>query len=225
MYDTMIMKKLNTLVVLILLTTLSFAQEINVRGKVKQTVTGKGVVAKVVYKSYPTGGLSGTFNDSIFSFSIFGSSKYVITAEADGNIKTGILIDPKEAKDNLIVRDIELTITGQPIRLSHLIFDAGKAVIRPASFKELDELVALMKTNSKMEIQLEGHTDNLGNPAANLKLSQARVDAVKKYLTGKGINKNRIKTVAFGGTKPLSTDNTEAARALNRRVEMRVLKE
>jgi outer membrane protein OmpA-like peptidoglycan-associated protein len=57
-----------------------------------------------------------------------------------------------------------------------------------------------------------------------MKLSQDRVEAVKKYLVSKGIDKNRIKTKAFGGTQPLSNDRTEEAKALNRRVEMRVLK-
>jgi OOP family OmpA-OmpF porin len=89
----------------------------------------------------------------------------------------------------------------------------------------LDEVVAMMKENTKIVIQLEGHTDNKGNADANLKLSQSRVDAVKKYITSKGIGKDRVKTKAFGGTQPIATENTEEARALNRRVEMRVLKD
>ncbi|MBS1489263.1 MAG: OmpA family protein [Bacteroidetes bacterium] len=218
------MKKL-LIAVLLLATCFARAQEITVRGKVTQAITGRGVVARIVYKTYPTGSLSGHFTDSTFSFSIFGSSKYVITAEAEGHIPNAILVDPKEAVNHEIIRPIELTSTGLAVRLNHLIFDAGRAGIKPSSFKELDELVALMKMNGKMEIQLEGHTDNVGNANANLKLSQDRVEAVKKYLTGKGIHKNRIKTLAFGGTKPVSTENTEAARALNRRVEMRVLKQ
>lgn len=205
--------------------SVSIAQEIVVHGRVKQVISGKGVKAKVIYKSYPTGGLSETMNDSTFSFSIFGSSKYVVTAQAEGFITSAILVDPKEAKNNQIVRDIELTPTGQAIRLSHLIFDMGRAVIKPSSFDELDQLVALMKTNSKMEILLEGHTDNQGNANKNLELSQDRVDAVKKYLVSKGVSKGRIQTKAFGGTQPLSSENTEEARALNRRVAMRVLKD
>lgn len=211
----------------LLLAHLACAQgsEITVKGKVSESLSNKGVKSKIVYKSYPTGSISETFYDSIYSFMIFGSSKYVITAEAAGHITNAILVDPKEARNNLITKDIELTPTGQTIRLNHLIFDMGRAVIKPQSFEQLDELVALMKMNSKMEIQLEGHTDNVGNANANLKLSQDRVEAVKKYLSGKGINKNRIATKAFGGTQPISKDNTEEARALNRRVEMRVLKD
>ena len=82
-----------------------------------------------------------------------------------------------------------------------------------------------LKENSKMEIQLEGHTDNRGNAEANVKLSQSRVDAVKKYMVSKGVGKDRIKTKAFGGSKAIATEDTEEARAKNRRVEMRVLRD
>ncbi len=199
--------------------------EIIVQGKVKQAISGKGVFSKIVYKSYPTGSLTGSFSDSTFLFSIFGSSKYQVTASAVGYIPCTVIVDPKESKNNKITHDIELTPINQTVRLNHLIFDMGRAVIKSVSFTELDELVAVMKADTKMEIQLEGHTDNQGNAEKNLALSQERVDAVKKYLSSKGIAKNRINTKAFGGTQPLATDKTEEARALNRRVEMRVLKD
>lgn len=202
----------------------SLSQEIIVQGKALDALSGKGVKSKISYKSYPTGGISGSVNDSTFSFGIFGSSKYSVTAEAAGFIPRTILVDPKEAIDQKIFRDILMVPTGHTIRLSHLIFTQGKAIINPQSFAELDEVVAMMKVNTKIEIQLEGHTDSQGNEKANLELSQDRVDAVKKYLTSKGVAKDRVKTKAFGGTQPLSKDKTEEARSLNRRVEMRILK-
>lgn len=216
------MKKL--ILILFLLPLMAQAQEITVKGNIVDAVRGKLIKSKVTYKSYPTGGISGSMNDSTYSFSIFGSSKYQVTAEAEGYIPRTVIVDPKEASGNLITRHIELTSTGQTITLSHLIFELGKAVINPQSFAELDEVVAMMKENSKIVIQLEGHTDNKGNAEANLKLSQDRVDAVKKYITSKGIAKDRVKTKAFGGTQAIATEDTEEARAKNRRVEMRVLK-
>ena len=75
-----------------------------------------------------------------------------------------------------------------------------------------------------MEIKLEGHTDNQGDPALNLKLSQDRVNEVKKYLVSKGIATSRITTEGFGDTKPLGSNEEEATRKLNRRVEFRVTK-
>ncbi len=200
-----------------------FSQEILVEGNVQDAIGGKGIKAGVRYKSYPTGGISGNFTDSTFSFRIFGSSKYQITAEAEGFIPQTIIVDPKESVKNRIQRNILLTSKGRAIRLDHLIFEMGRAIINSKSNTSLDEVAAMMKDNSKIIIQLEGHTDNIGNAEKNMQLSQDRVEAVKKYLVTKGIAKDRIKTKAFGGTQPLSTAGTEEAKALNRRVEMRVL--
>ena len=203
----------------------SASQEITVKGKAIDALSGKGIKSKISYKSYPTGGISGSMNDSTFSFGIFGASRYSVTAQAAGYIPRTILVEPKDAIDRQILRDLLMVPTGQTIRLSHLIFTQGKAVINPQSFPELDEEVAMMKVNTRIEIQLEGHTDNQGNAKANMELSQDRVEAVKKYLVSKGVAKDRVKTKAFGGTRPLSKEKTEEARSLNRRVEMRVLKD
>lgn len=221
----MIKKTIYTFIFLLGVGSTLYAQQITVAGKAVDGLTGKGVKSKISYKSYPTGGISGSFNDSTFSFNIFGSSKYQVTAEATDYIPRTIIVDPKTATDNTIIRDIPLIPTGQTVRLNHVIFEVGKSEMAPESYPELDELVAMMKINTKIQIQLEGHTDALGNAKANMDLSQDRVDAVKKYLTSKGIAKDRVNTKAFGGTKPLSREKTEEARALNRRVEMRVLKD
>jgi outer membrane protein OmpA-like peptidoglycan-associated protein len=77
--------------------------------------------------------------------------------------------------------------------LNNLIFQVSKAIISPESHSELDLVVEMMKENQHMVIQLEGHTDYTGDPGQNLKLSQQRVDAVKKYLVSKGVNKKVAK--------------------------------
>jgi OOP family OmpA-OmpF porin len=209
----------------ILMAPAGLAQTITLKGNIKDAVKGKLLKSKITYHSYPTGGISGSFNDSTYSFEIFGSAKYQITADAEGYIPHTVIVDPKEAVNMIITRDISLTSEGATVVLDHLIFEQGKAVINPKSFQQLDELVAMMKDSPKIEIQLEGHTDNVGNQQANLKLSQQRVDAVKKYITTRGVSKNRVQTKAFGGSQPIAKENTEEARAKNRRVEMRVLKD
>jgi len=200
--------------------------EIQAQGKVSDSRTGKGIKASIRYSSIPTGSIFGRFNDSTFSFSIFGTASYQITASAEGYNPRTVIVDPKDVDANQrVLRDIVLTPKGQTIVLNHLIFAQGKAVIDPKSYPELDELVQMMKENTRIEIQLEGHTDNTGSPKANLELSQDRVDAVKKYLVEKGISKSRIKTKAFGGSQPLRNEMTPEAKAANRRVEMRILKD
>lgn len=201
-------------------------EEILAEGKITDSRTSKGIKANVRYSSIPTGSIFGRFSDSTFSFPIFGTAKYQITAEAKGYNPRTVIVDPKDIGANKKVqRDIILTPSGETMRLNNLIFPQGKAVIDPKSFDELDEVAQMMKENSKMVIQLEGHTDNQGSAKANMKLSEDRVEAVKKYLTSKGIGKDRIKTKALGGSQPLSNEMTQEARAFNRRVEMRILKD
>ena len=207
---------------------MSYAQdeEILAEGKISDARTGRGIKATIRYSSIPTGGISGRFNDSTFSFPIFGTAKYQITAEAkDYNPRT-VIVDPKDInEEKKVLRDISLTPSGQTMRLQHLIFAQGKSTIDPKSFAELDEVSQMMKENAKIVIQLEGHTDNQGSSKANLSLSEDRVEAVKKYLVSKNIAKDRIKTKAFGGSQPLANELTQEARSMNRRVEMRILKD
>jgi len=202
------------------------AQDMTVHGKITDARTGKGIKASIFYKSYPTGGITGRFRDSVFSFAIFGSSKYHITAEAEGYNPGTALVDPRDMDaSNSLTRDIVLTKKGETISLDHLIFEQGKAVIDPKSYFSLDEVVALMKAENKLVIQLEGHTDNQGDAKKNMELSQDRVDNVKKYMVSKGIAKDRIRTKAFGGTQPILNANTPEARNKNRRVEMRIIQD
>jgi hypothetical protein len=184
------MKKIISLILVILVTHTLYAQNdaISAEGKITDSRTGKGIKANIRYSSIPTGSIFGRFNDSTFSFSIFGTAKYQITAAAEGYNPRTVIVDPKDIDANKkVIRDVALTPKGQTIILNHLIFSQGKSIIDPKSYGELDEVVQMMKENTRIEIQLEGHTDNVGSPKANLELSQSRVDAVKKYLVEKGI--------------------------------------
>lgn len=203
------------------------ADELLAYGKVTDARTNKGVKASIRYSSIPTGSIHGDFNDSTFSFQIFGTARYKITAEAQGYTTKTIIVDPKDidTEKKAVIKDIKLSRSGDAIRLHHLIFAQGQSTIEPQSFPELDEIALMMQENPKIEIQLEGHTDNVGSSDANHKLSQQRVDAVKSYIVKKGVKKSRIKTKAFGGSKPLRNEMTPEARVLNRRVEMRILKD
>jgi OmpA-OmpF porin, OOP family len=221
------MKRNLSLVVGLMLCSFSYAQQqIYASGKVIDSRTNKGIRAQIQYSSIPTGSLSGKFNDSTFSFEIFGTARYKVTASAAGYSAKTVIIDPKNlTTDGTISQVITLTPKGETIVLNHLIFDQGKSSIQQSSYLQLDEVVRMMKDNTKMIIQLEGHTDNQGDSKANMELSQERVDAVKKYLVKQGIPKDRIKTKAFGGSQPLRNEMTQEDRAKNRRVEMRILKE
>ncbi len=212
--------------------TLIYAQ-----GKIINAVTKEPVVARISYQSLPYGSKVGFLSGNSFTFPLFDGEKYAITVEAPGFAPSKYMLDPAEANsERKVIKDIELSLpsaaahnaetthtVGKVMRLDDLIFDAGKAKIATSSYAELDEVAVMLKNNPRMVIQLEGHTDILGDPKLNLKLSQDRVNAVKTYLISKGGNKSKIKVKAFGGTVPLSRENTEEAHAQNRRVELRVL--
>ena len=88
----------------------------------------------------------------------------------------------------------------------------------------LDELVNYLKLKSTMQIEIHGHTDNVGDSKKNLLLSQNRADAVMKFLISSGISPERLSAKGFGQTKPNKSNATEKGRAFNRRVEFIIKK-
>lgn len=104
-----------------------------------------------------------------------------------------------------------------------LEFATGKDIIKPVSFKSLNELAGLMKQHAEdWTLKLSGHTDNQGDAAKNMLLSEKRAKAIKKYLTTKGVKADKIIAEWFGQTVPIADNTIEAGRQKNRRVEMKV---
>jgi OOP family OmpA-OmpF porin len=102
-------------------------------------------------------------------------------------------------------------------------FASGKAKIRPSSFPLLDDAVNVLKTYPTLRIRISGHTDNKGKLTKNQKLSQDRANAVKDYLTAKGIESSRVETRGVGPDEPIADNRTAAGRAQNRRIEFELL--
>ncbi len=102
-------------------------------------------------------------------------------------------------------------------------FDFGKSTIQPASYDYLDKVAAtILKSN--MRIEVKGHTDNVGTEEFNMNLSKERAEAVMVYLIKKGVSRDQLQYSYYGESKPLTTNDTEAGRAMNRRVEFTILK-
>ena len=102
-------------------------------------------------------------------------------------------------------------------------FDTGKAVLKPEAGAKLDDLVDKVKGINLEVIIAVGHTDSDGSDAMNQKLSVSRAEAVKKYLTGKGVEKNRVYTEGKGEKQPVADNKTKVGKAKNRRVEIEVV--
>ncbi len=103
-------------------------------------------------------------------------------------------------------------------------FDFNKATIKPDSYNLLDEIAdVILKHPELKKISIEGHTDSIGTPKYNLKLSKERATAVRDYLVNKGVEPDRLVTEGFGLERPIADNETEEGRAQNRRVEFNII--
>lgn len=102
-------------------------------------------------------------------------------------------------------------------------FETNKSVVRPIYWWDVQKVADFMKKYPETEVTIEGHTDSVGKEAANIKLSQARADAIAELLIEKyGIDKSRVKAIGYGPKKPIADNNTAEGRAQNRRVEAQI---
>lgn len=108
-------------------------------------------------------------------------------------------------------------------QLQFVNFETGSSKLRSDSRYVLDMLAEILKKNSGVQIELGGHTDNVGDPAANRTLSAERATAVASYLTSKGVEASRLRSAGYGDSKPLVANDSDENRAKNRRTEFRIL--
>ncbi|MBN8652871.1 MAG: OmpA family protein [Cytophagales bacterium] len=152
---------------------------------------------------------------------------YGIRAEAKGflsvneNMELAPITEYTEVKKDLFLMPIE---EGESILLNNVFFEQGKPILKSQSFPELDRLAQILEENPTIKIEIQGHTDNVGNKLALQELSENRVMAVREYLINKGIKKDRITGKGFGPNKPIAPNDTEENRQRNRRVEFQIMK-
>ena len=127
---------------------------------------------------------------------------------------------PDSTEKNIPLQPIEVNAS---VVLKNIFFDINKYEIKTTSQVELDKIVQLLTDNPTVKIQLAGHTDNIGNAADNLKLSENRSKAVINYLVNKGIDAKRLSPKGYGASQPVADNKTEEGRAINRRTELKVI--
>ncbi|MDR3706551.1 MAG: OmpA family protein [Paludibacteraceae bacterium] len=202
-----------------------------IKGKVLDKKTNQPLQADIVYTNILTGEVIGhaTSNGETGEYSValpLGKF-YSYLAKADNYLPVSESVDARELTEtvtiekNLLLVPIEV---GQTIRLNNIFFDFGKSTLRQESNEELDNVVNILNNNPKMEIEIAGHTDNVGSDAANMKLSDDRANAVRTYLISKGISASRVTAKGYGKTKPIATNDTDEGRQINRRVEFTIMK-
>lgn len=147
-------------------------------------------------------------------------SAYALNVSAKGYL---FYSDFFELKDHNATKPVELIVylekikLGSNLTLKNIFFDTNKAALLASSITELDILLALLNDNPKMKIEIQGHTDYLGNDVQNMALSEARAKSVYNYLIENGIEAERLRFKGYGKNKPVATNSTPEGRQKNRR--------
>jgi outer membrane protein OmpA-like peptidoglycan-associated protein len=166
-----------------------------------------------------------SFSKILDAYSTQLTNLFAITYRSDepaipDSINVAILNDNKQT---LLRKTIPIVQIGRRLIIENLLFQFGQSSL-PDAVPELEVLAEFMKNVPKVKIRIEGHTDSRGTPSGNKRLSYARAESVKAYLTQrKGIGVKRISTIGYGDTRPIGDNNTEFGRNLNRRTEVLII--
>lgn len=134
---------------------------------------------------------------------------------ANDGVEVGRGTDPLDPSDD----DVFDLVIEEPVVLDGIIFEFNKATIHPQSELILEKVYRTLIVYPDVEVEIHGYTDSIGSDSYNLGLSERRAASVRTYLIGQGIDPGRIVTRGFGKANPIATNDTEAGRARNRRIE------
>ena len=160
--------------------------------------------------------------DGTFDFGLINKRNYLLIIQGDDffRIEEAFFMDG-DKEINKVAEPIESKIAFQSLE-----FENGKADILPAMHADLNKLANFLVDHPKLKLRISGHTDSSGNEASNLKLSQARADAIKAYLMeGFNLDSSRITATGYGSSKPVVVEHTDEHKQLNRRVEFDIYRD
>jgi outer membrane protein OmpA-like peptidoglycan-associated protein len=146
-------------------------------------------------------------------------------ADKDDNCPDEAGVPARRGCPEIKEEEVKAIETKLNVAAKKIQFETGSAKIKPASFSEIDQIVAIMNQYTFTKFDIEGHTDNTGKAETNKTLSQQRADAVRDYIAGKGISTDRLQSIGYGPDRPLAPNTTAAGRASNRRVEIHLKQE
>ena len=211
-----------------------------VKGKLIDSKTGKPIASRVIYESLPDGKEVGVAqsNPETGEYEILlpVGKMYGVRAEAKDHLSTNQNLDLRKIAYGPVKQDLQLApvemapIEVTPIAenatipLNNIFFNFDNSSLRSESFPELNRITGLLAERPTMQVEIAGHTDNIGTDNYNMKLAERRANSVTKYLVEKGVAKERINTTFFGEAKPIDTSNTKVGNRKNRRVEFKIIK-
>lgn len=194
--------------------------------------TQKPIAAKVKLQRVKDNLLVGSRTEGtglyLFSLRDKGTGEYNLSVEMEGYIFQNLLVtlEGASADASVVNKTVAMRklVVGATSILRNIYFDFGKATFKQESYSELNKLENMMRQNDRIRVEIAGHTDNVSSAAFNKRLSLLRANAVKDFLTSKGVDTRRVTTVGYGEERPLaSNDDEKEGREINRRVEFKVL--
>lgn len=198
-------------------------------GTIKNESTQEPVYSALIF--YPLGKSTPeltVYSDSVssrYSANLLTKGPYWVDLEAPGYFFANDAIQ-FNAGEQLLTKNYTLKKmdAGVKIVIENILFNTGKATLKPSSFESLDKFAKLLVKNPKVCIEVSGHTDNVGAASYNKKLSKQRALSVKNYLVNHGVEDERIIYEGYGMEQPIESNSTKEGREKNRRVEIKVLK-
>ncbi len=189
--------------------------------KVGEVILFENIMTKDLYQTVS--------NDSgAFGIELPYAQSYLIKIKGFNDAQNYIELNIPELKDELSEVVYKVDIQFEPPKqftLDRVNFDFGKSSLTKESFAEMEELLEFMKRKKLAVIEIAGHTDDVGEPAANLILSQKRAESVRNYLISNGIKAERVIAKGYGEEQPIAANDTSEGRQINRRTEVRIVKE
>ena len=151
---------------------------------------------------------------------------YGVEIHASGYLYFLDILDlSSENNDQIVNRDffLQKVEVGTKVVLDNIYFETGKAILRPESNDQLDQVYRFLANNPSVKLEISGHTDNTGSLRTNQKLSGDRAKAVVNFLVGKGIPQEMLLSQGYADSQPVASNDTSEGRKQNRRVEFKVL--
>jgi len=203
-----------------------------IKGKIVDSDTGAPICAKVELtdlensKSVIKG--ESCWEKGEFLMCLPLGKEYAFNITKEGYLFYSDNFQLKEKKERIDPYILEIKMKkikiGDGVILRNVFFNTGSHNLLPESIVELQKLIDFLKQNPTLVIEIEGHTDNVGNAEMNQKLSESRAKEVFNYLISNEIDKSRMNYKGYGLTKPVSSNDTPEGRSLNRRTEFVIIK-
>lgn len=199
-----------------------------IEGIVRDTLTQVPVKATIVYECNENkiyrGKIFSEPGNGTFQAVLVGNYSYKFWAVAEGYIgNSGNRYIPDSVQFRQSTIEMTPIEVGQVFKLEDIYFKVGTTELLEESYPELNRWVLTLKENKNIKIEVQGHTDYVGDASKNMDLSKQRAEKIKNYLVQMGVNKDQVRTRGYGGTRPIVKTNSSEKRLVNRRVEIEIV--